>query len=159
MRTMKRRRKESKTDYKLRLGLLRSGKSRIVIRKTNKYMIVQAVESVEAQDKVIKGVSSKDLISNGWDVKFKGSLKSVPAAYLTGLLLAKNLKGKNFILDLGMTKTIAGNRSYAVVKGLIDGGLNINANEKVFPSEDRLNGKHMSEDVQKVISKLKSKLI
>lgn len=140
------------------MGLLRSDKPRIVIRRTNTYMTVQAVTSIEAQDKVIKGVTSKDLVKNGWDAKFKGSLKSIPAAYLTGLLLAKDLKDKDFILDLGMTKTIPGNRSYAVVKGLIDGGLNINANEKVFPSEDRLNGKHMSEDIQKVITKVKGKL-
>ena len=159
MRTIKRRRKEAKTDYKLRMGLLKSGKNRIVIRRSNSYISVQAVESHEAQDKVIKGVTSKDLLKNGWDVKFKGSLKSIPAAYLTGLLLAKDLKEKDFILDLGMTKTIAGNRSYSVVKGLIDGGLKINASEKIFPSEERLNGTHMSEDVQKVITKVKAKLI
>ncbi len=158
MRTLKRRRREAKTDYKLRLGLLKSGKTRIVIRRSNKYFIVQAVESNEAQDKVIKGVTSKDLISQGWDIKFKGSLKSIPAAYLTGLLLAKNLKNKEAILDLGMTKTINGNRVYAVIKGLIDGGLKINANEKVFPSEERLSGKHMKEEIQKMITKLKTKL-
>lgn len=158
MRTLKRRRRESKTDYKLRMGLLKSEKARIVIRRSNNYMTVQAIESIEAQDKVIKGVTSKDLLSNGWDAKFKGSLKSVPAAYLTGLLLAKKLDTKDFILDLGMTKNIAGNRTYAVVKGLIDGGLNINANEKVFPSEDRLKGLHMNEEVQKVITKVKANL-
>lgn len=159
MRTQKRRRRECKTDYKLRINLLKSSKPRIVIRRTNKYMIVQAVESFEAQDKVIKGVSSKDLIANGWDEKLAGSLKSIPAAYLTGLLLAKNLKQKDFIVDIGMTKNIAGNRTYAVVKGLIDGGLNINAAEEALPSEDRINGEHMSEDVQKIIAKVKSKLI
>lgn len=159
MRTIRKRRKECKTDYKLRMGLLKSEKPRIVIRRTNNYMIVQAVNSSEAQDKVIKGVTSKDLIAQGWDAKFKGSLKSVPAAYLTGILLAKGLKEKDFIVDLGMTKNVAGNRAYAVIKGLIDGGLNINANEEVFPSEERLNGAHMKEDLQKIINKVKSKLI
>jgi large subunit ribosomal protein L18 len=159
MRIAKRRRRECKTDYKLRLNLLKSPKPRIVIRRTNKYLIVQAIESFEAQDKVIKGVTSKDLIANGWDEKFAGSLKSIPAAYLTGLLLAKDLKQKDFIVDLGMTKNIAGNRTYAVVKGLIDGGLNINAGEEALPSEERVNGEHMEEDVQKVIAKVKSKLI
>jgi large subunit ribosomal protein L18 len=159
MRTQqKRRRRECKTDYKLRLTLLKSPKPRIVIRRTNKYLIVQAVSSDEAQDKVIKGVSSKELIANGWDEKFAGSLKSVPAAYLTGILLAKKLDEKDFIVDIGMAKNIAGNRIYAVVKGLIDGGLNINAAKESFPSEERLNGEHMSEEVQKVITKVKAKL-
>jgi large subunit ribosomal protein L18 len=158
MRTQKRRRRECKTDYKLRLSLLKSPKPRIVIRRTNRYLIVQAIASKEAQDKVIQGVSSKDLIANGWDEKFAGSLKSVPAAYLTGMLLAKKVKEKDFIVDIGMAKNIAGNRIYAVVKGLIDGGLKINADAKAFPSEDRLNGEHMSEDIQKIITKIKGKL-
>lgn len=158
MRTQKRRRRECKTDYKLRLGLLKSSKQRIVVRRTNKYLIVQAIESVEAQDKVIRGVSSKNLIALGWDEKFAGSLKSIPAAYLTGKLLAKELKTKDGIVDIGMSKNIAGNRIFAVVKGLVDGGLNIKADPEAFPSEDRINGKHLSEDVQKVITKVNSKL-
>lgn len=140
------------------MGLLKSSKPRIVIRRTNQYFVVQAIESFEAQDRVIKGVSSKDLIAKGWDEKSAGSLKSVPAAYLTGLLLAKELKTKDFIIDLGMAKNIAGNRNYAVVKGLIDGGLNINANPESLPSDERVNGEHMNEDVQKIITKVKEKL-
>ncbi|MBC8435271.1 50S ribosomal protein L18 [archaeon] len=158
MRTQKRRRRECKTDYKLRLGLLKSPKQRIVIRRTNKYLIVQAVESVEAQDTVVKGVSSKDLIAQGWDEKFVGSLKSIPAAYLTGKLLAKELKTKEGIVDIGMAKSISGNRIFAVVKGLVDGGLKINADPEAFPSEDRINGKHMSEDIQKIITKINAKI-
>ena len=96
----KRRRRENKTDYKLRMNLLKSGKNRIVIRKTNKYFIVQVVESRESQDKVLVGVSSKDLLKNGWDKEFSGSLKSLPAGYLTGLLFAKKIEDKKneFIL-------------------------------------------------------------
>ena len=65
LRTMKKRRKQGKTDYKLRLGLLKSGVARVVIRRTNRYITVQLVESDEAKDKVIEGVNSKDLIKNG----------------------------------------------------------------------------------------------
>jgi large subunit ribosomal protein L18 len=159
-RTQKRRRKENKTDYKLRLGLLKSGKPRIVIRKTNKYFIVQAVESHEAQDKVLAGITSKDLMKNGWNEKLKGSLKSLPAGYLTGLLLAKKINNEKteFILDLGMARTIAGNRIYAVVKGLVDGGLNIKVNETVFPVEKRLDGEHLKPEVKEMISKIKLNL-
>ena len=154
LRTMKRRRRENKTDYKLRKGLLKSGVPRIVVRRSNKYFIVQAVESKEAQDKVIAGVTSKSLLENGWDVKMKGSLKSIPAGYLTGLLLARKLKGGEYIMDLGMTRTIPGSRVFAVVKGLIDGGLNIPADESVFPQKERLEGEHLKEDLRKVIAKV-----
>ena len=84
-RTLKRRRRESKTDYKLRKNILKSGIPRIVIRRTNRYFVVQAIESVEAQDKVIAGVTSKELLKKGWDAKKAGSLKSIPAGYLTGI--------------------------------------------------------------------------
>jgi len=158
LRIMKRRRRENKTDYKLRKGLLKSGIPRIVVRKTNKYFIVQAVESNEAQDKVIASITSKDLLKNGWDAKMSGSLKSIPAGYLTGLLLAKKLKGKKYIMDLGMARTFKGSRVFAVVKGLIDGGLDISVNDKVFPSEERLNGEHLKDSLKNTIAKIKEKL-
>ena len=142
LRTQKRRRRECRTDYKARKNLLVSGLTRIVVRQTNKYFILQSVESVESQDKVLVTMTSKELLKNGWDEKKAGSLKSIPAGYLTGILMAKKLGKGSYIVDLGMTRTRAGCRSFAVVKGLIDGGLDISANEKVFPSEDRLLGEH-----------------
>ena len=161
LRTMKRRRKENKTDYKARLALLKSGKLRIVVRKTNKYFIAQVVESDESKDKALLGVNSKDLIGLGWDKKFEGSLKSVPAGYLTGLLLAKKIKEKKlegFILDLGMAKLIYGNRIYSVVKGLVDGGVNLNVKENIFPSEERLAGEHLKEEIKVMIKNVREKL-
>jgi len=194
LRTMKRRRREHRTDYKARRILLESGIPRIVVRRTNKYFILQAVESSEAQDKVVATVTSKELLKNGWDAggdssnsvsldgsqskiaegsstksmdgsatpetgsTGMGSLKSIPAGYLTGILMAKKLKKGKFIVDLGMARTLKGSRVFAVVKGLIDGGLDISANEKVFPSEDRLNGEHMKAEVKDMIAKVKGGL-
>ena len=158
LRTMKRRRRECRTDYKARRILLESGIPRIVVRRTNKYFILQAVESVEAQDKVIATVTSKELLKNGWDVKAGGSLKSIAAGYLIGILMAKKLKKGKYIVDLGMARTLKGSRVFAVVKGLVDGGLDISANEKVFPSEDRLNGEHLKDDVKVMIAKVKEAL-
>jgi len=160
LRTMKRRRRENKTDYKLRLGLLKPGLKRIIIRKTNKYFIVQLVESVEAQDKVILSVSSKDLLKKGWGPKHQGSLKSIPAGYLTGILLAKKVgKSKEkFIIDLGLARTISGSRVFSVVKGLLDGGLNISADEKVFPKDNRLSGEHLKGELKSMITKVREKL-
>lgn len=159
LRTLKRRRRESKTDYKVRKILLESGLPRIVVRMSNRYFVLQEVESNEAQDKVILTVSSKDLLKNGWDKKNNGSLKSIPVGYLTGLLMAKKLEGnKRYVVDIGMTRTKKGGRIFAVVKGLVDGGLNINVNEKIFPSEDRLLGEHLKDDVKKNFIKVREGL-
>lgn len=163
LRTERKRRMEGKTDYKLRFGLLKSGKKRVVIRRSNKYFTVQLVESKESKDKVIFGVSSRDLLKSGWSEKNKGSLKSIPAGYLTGLLFAKKAKElkvdkEEIIIDLGMRRKIYGNRSYSVVKGLAEGGLNIKVDEKIFPSEERLGGQHLKEGLSDIIKKVKGGL-
>lgn len=157
LRTQKRRRRENKTDYKARRIMLGSSLPRIVVRVTNKYFILQAVESDAAQDKVIATVTSKELLKHGWDEAKKGSLKSVPAGYLTGILMAKKLGKGKFIVDLGMARTEKGGRVFAAVAGLVEGGLDIPANEKVFPGMDRLMGEHieMKDMVEKVKGGLK----
>lgn len=159
LRIPKKRRRQNKTDYKSRFSLLQSGAVRLVIRKTNKFIIVQAIESKEAQDKILFGVTSKNLVENGWSDKYAGSLKSVPAAYLTGMLMAKQLdKKQKYIVDTGMARNVHGSRIYAAVKGLIDGGANINADKKAFPSEDRLKGEHLDEKLKEIIAKVKEKI-
>lgn len=159
LRTLKRRRRECKTDYKNRLNLLKSGIPRIVIRLSNKYFIVQAVESHESQDKVLLTVNSRDLLKEGWDKKFGGSLKSIPAGYLTGILFANKVdKSKKYIADLGLAKTIYGNRLFSVLAGIVQGGVDINVNEEVFPPQERLNGEHLKEEVKKNVEKVKLKL-
>ena len=158
LRTIKRRRRENRTDYKARKLMLVSGIPRIVVRRTNKYFVLQAVESSEAQDKVLATITSKDLLKNGWDANAGGSLKSIPAGYLTGILMAKKLGKGKYIIDLGMARTFAGSRVFAVVKGLIDGGLDISADKKVFPSEERLNGEHLKDNVKAMVAKVKGGL-
>jgi len=136
MKTLKRRRLESKTDYRARLELLKSEKPRLVIRKTNRYMIAQIVISEIAQDKVVCGVTSQVLVSKGWPESAKGSLKSIPAAYLTGLLLGKLAKEKKIteaILDIGMHRNIQKSRIYAVLKGAVDAGLDVPHGKETLP--------------------------
>ena len=87
MMTLKRRRKEYKTDYKKRFALLKSGLPRIIFRKTNRYLIAQYVKSKEAQDAIVLGIDSKELLKYGWPEK--ESIKSSPASYLTGYLFGK----------------------------------------------------------------------
>lgn len=157
--TQRRRKRERKTDYKKRLNLLKSGKPRVVTRITNRYVDAQYVESDEAQDKVIFEVTSKDLMKYGWPQEAKGSLKSIPASYLTGYLMGKEIGNKKLdtpILDVGMARMIQNSRLFALIKGLIDSGIEIKCDEKHFPKEEKINGKFMKNPVD--IGKIKSNI-
>jgi large subunit ribosomal protein L18 len=156
-RTIRRRRLENKTDYKSRLALLSSEKSRLVIRKTNKYILMQAVSSEIAQDKVILSVSSKDLLLNGWPKDKEGSLKGLVAAYLTGLLFGKKLNGKvkDLILDMGMYRNAKKSRIYSALKGAIDSGLSIPHSASVLPTEEDLK---KDEKIVPLLEKLRKEL-
>src|SRR3972149_4943674 len=161
MKTMKRRREENKTDYAKRMKLLKGGDSRIVFRKTNRYIIAQYVSSSEAQDKAEIGITSKNFVEYGWPKNFEASLKSIPAAYLTGFLIGKKIgtkKKDKVIIDIGMQRNLHKSRVFGFLKGLKDSGLNINCDEKNFPTEDRIKGKHLKEDFSKVFDEVKSKI-
>ena len=58
---VKRRRREGRTNYTKRLILLKGNAPRLVVRKSNKYILLQIVESSHAQDKILISVSTKDL--------------------------------------------------------------------------------------------------
>src|SRR3989344_7175637 len=143
-----RRRIEGKTDYKARIGLLKSGKNRIVFRKTNKYIIGQYIKSEEARDFVIVGTTSKDLLKFGWLETKKGSLKSIPACYLVGFLLGKKIIDKDFkegIFDIGLSRNKTKSRAYSFLKGVVDAGVKVNCNEKMFPEEKRIKTSNLEE--------------
>ena len=154
-----RRRREGKTDYKKRLKLLLSKKPRLVVRRSLKYIIAQIIEFDPKGDKTLVAASSKELKKLGWNF----ACDNLPAAYLTGLLIAKKAKGKvkEAILDTGLYRSIKGNRIYAVVKGAIDGGLNVPVDEQMFPNEDRIRGKHIQKfkDLPEVFGKIKEKIL
>ncbi len=159
MKTLKKRKKQHKTDYLKRLNLLKGGMPRIVFRKTNKYIIVQYVESKEAKDKVVVGLNSKELLKYGWPESATGSLKSLSASYLTGYLIGKKIlqkKLKQPILDVGMIRTLYKNKVYAFLKGLIDAGIKINCKEEAFPDEVRIKGGPMKNKIP--FDKIKSKI-
>ena len=160
----KRRRREGKTDYKARLRLLRSNLPRIVIRKSNKYFVIQYVKSENAQDTVVCEVRSKELLKYGWPEQSKGSLKSIPACYLIGLILGEKIKEKDekgkVILDLGLQRNIQKSRVYAVLKGLVDSDIEISHKKEIFPDEKRIMGEHLKNkvDVQEIKKKLLEKV-
>ena len=140
-RSIRKRRLQRKTDYKARLGLLKSETPRLVIRKTNRYLIAQIVKTDIAKDKVVTGVNSKQLIGLGWPKESRGSLKSLPAAYLTGLLIGRASESKKIkkeILDIGMYRNVHKSRIYAVLKGALDAGLEVSHDKEALPSMEEI---------------------
>jgi large subunit ribosomal protein L18 len=135
-------RRYSKTDYNKRLSLLKSGKSRLVVRISSKNILAQIVDYVPSGDKVICAVSTKNLEK---EFKWKGPKCNISVGYLVGLLLASKAKTEELILDIGKRKSIAQTKVYGVVKGVIDGGVNVHVSEEVLPSEDRITGKHIAD--------------
>lgn len=152
-----RRKREQKTNYRKRLALLKSGKNRLVIRKSNKYIIIQIISYEAKGDKIIKSCTSKELTKLGW----KFSCKNIPAAYLTGLLIANKMrteKNKDCIVDFGLQTPLRGyNKLYAALKGAVEGGLIIPVDTEVLPNDGQVLGK--TEVVQEAVTELKRKIL
>jgi len=96
-----RRRREGFTDYRQRHKLItqdknkyQSPKYRLVVRFSNKYVLVQVIYAEIIGDKVLCAASSRELAKHGLTV----GLKNYAAAYCTGLLCARRLL-KNIGLD------------------------------------------------------------
>ncbi|MFA7707655.1 MAG: 50S ribosomal protein L18 [Candidatus Pacearchaeota archaeon] len=144
MKLNKRRRLENKTNYKKRLMLLKGNYLRLVVRKTNKYITLQIVESDEAKDKILYSATTKNLLKHGWPEDKAGSLKSLGAAYLAGLLLGKKAKEikEELILDSGLIPNTKGSRIYAAVKGVSDSGITVRYDEKAMPDEEKIKNKY-----------------
>ena len=77
-----RRKRKNRTDYAKRLSLISSRRTRLVIRKQAKNIIVQFVDFGEKGDKIIISATSQNLNKFNWEFS-KGNM---PSAYLTGLL-------------------------------------------------------------------------
>ena len=139
----KKRRKQSKTNYKKRLNLLKGNYPRLVVRKSNKYITIQIIKSKNAQDKVLYMVNSKELLKHGWPEDKSGSLKNLSASYLAGFLLGKKAKAlkQELILDSGLIPSTKGSRVYAAVKGVSDAGLKINFSKGIAPSQEKIENK------------------
>lgn len=136
-----RRRREQKTDYKQRLNLLKSGKPRLVVRTSNQHTRVHLSEYSDEGDKNHAQTISKELEEYGWE----DNTGNLPAAYLTGFLMAKRAEADEAVLDLGLREKKDGGRIFAALKGAIDAGLEVPAGESVFPEESRIRGEHIKE--------------
>ncbi|MCX8168960.1 MAG: 50S ribosomal protein L18 [Candidatus Methanomethylicia archaeon] len=146
-----RRRREGLTDYRRRLKLVISGRPRLVVRKTNRYVIAQIIEAKIGGDKTIVSACTKELEKYGW----KYSFKNIPACYLLGLVVGyRAIKAglREAILDLGLHRPTKGSKVFAVAKGALDAGLKVPISIDIIPDNDRISGKHIKEYMNKIIS-------
>jgi len=139
-----RRRREARTDYHQRLRLLKSGKPRLVARKSNKHVTAQLITTGTNGDETVASAHSSDLADHGWE----GPTGNMPAAYLTGVLAGLRAKEAGLdeaVLDIGLNSPTPGSKVFAVQEGAIDAGLDIPHNDSVLADWSRTRGEHIAE--------------
>ena len=162
-----RRRKEGRTNYHARTRLVVSESPRMVVRKTNRYVICQLIRAEMTGDRSFASAHSSELRQYG----YTGSLASTPAAYLTGMLFAVRCMKKDeneAILDIGLHRACQGARVFAALKGAVEVGMEIPHGEEILPSDERCMGQHIAdydsnksglqENVQAVIDAIRKEL-
>lgn len=146
-----RRLRAEKTNYKKRATMLAGRHDFITVTVSNENTQVQILKPEMAGDRVIASAHSRHLLKRGW----KGSRKSIPAAYLTGYLAGKKAIGggaRDAILYTGTRRYTQ--RMAAALKGVIDAGMKVPADPGTFPPDGRINGDHLTvkNDVPRVKS-------
>jgi len=179
-----RRRREGKTDYYARKRLVTQDKNkynspryRLVVRFSNKDVITQIVYAKITGDFVLAAAYSHELPHFGMPV----GLTNYPAAYATGLLLARRvltklkladkykgnqeINGNDYnvealsdgpkpfyaLLDVGLQRTTTGSKVFAVLKGATDGGIEVPHSETRFVGYDTEGKKLNAEILRKYI--------
>ena len=133
--------RQRKTNYRKRSGILIGRRPFIITKISGQNISAQSLRPTLTGDIVIASAHSRELIHHGW----KGSMNSMPACYLTGLLLGKKSIQKgatNAILYTGnnpFTTKVA-----ACLKGIVDSGINIPVSKESLPGDDRVSGKHIA---------------
>jgi large subunit ribosomal protein L18 len=133
------RRMNGVTDYKKRLTLLKSGTTRLVVRKTSGNIVAQLVDYKPKGDVVRATADVTALRKLGWKAG-----ANTPAAYLVGYMIGKLAREKKVgraVLDTG--RHPKSTRVFAVAKGAIDAGLKVPLDDGALPKEERLRGDHI----------------
>jgi large subunit ribosomal protein L18 len=115
----------------------------MVVRKTNRHIIIQLVTAELDGDRTLVSANSAELETYG----YKGSTSNTPAAYLTGMLFAVKAKKADYsraILDIGLNRATPGARVFAALKGAVEAGLDVPHGEKILPSDERAKGNHIA---------------
>lgn len=145
------------TDYKSRLNLISSRKTRLVIRRYLNKLIIQLVNYNSKGDKVLISLDGNELRKYGW----KYHLGNLPSAYLLGLIAgleAKKIKIKEAVLDIGLIESLKGSSIYSALKGAVDSGLTVPHGKEILPNEDRVNGKHVMDYYNSLSQDKKNKI-
>jgi large subunit ribosomal protein L18 len=138
-----RRRREGKTDYYTRSKMVVADSPRMVVRKTNRHIIIQLVMAEMDGDRTLIAANSSELVKYG----YKGSTSSTPAAYLTGMLFAVkalNADQESAVLDIGLNRATHGARVFAALKGAVEAGLDVPHGEEILPDDARAKGAHIA---------------
>jgi large subunit ribosomal protein L5e len=170
--TKYKRRRSGKTDYYARKRLITQAKNkynapkyRLVVRFTNRDIVMQIVTSEISGDKVFCSAYSHELRAYG----LEHGLTNWAAAYCTGLLIARRVLKKlgmdedfqgveeadgeftiteaageddearrpfKAFLDVGLARTSTGARVFGAMKGASDGGILVPHSENRFPGFD-----------------------
>jgi len=163
----KRRRYQGKTDYKQRRNMVKQAKNkynspkyRLVVRFTNRRVIVQVAYATIIGDRTVCQALSTELPNYG----ISCGLTNYAAAYATGLLCGRRLLKKygmddefkgveehngeeyhiedehegdrrpfKVLLDVGLMRTSVGARCFGAMKGAADAGLHVPHTAKRFP--------------------------
>ena len=158
-RTQLRRRREGKTDYRSRLALLKSGRHRVIVRRSLKNIRVQFPAYDERGDQIIASAIGTELQSK---YNWKHSLATTPAAYLTGLLAATRAKKAGItdsVLDIGRQVPVKGSKVFAALQGVLDAGITCPCSDDKLPPEDRIMGKHLDKGIAEEVTQIKEKII
>lgn len=154
-----RRRREGKTDYRIRLRLLRGDLPRAVVRVTNRRVLVSITAYDPQGDRVLASAESPELTRAGFP---EPNLRTTPAAYLTGYLAGVRAKAAgttSAVLDAGLRHPAPGGRLMGALKGLLDAGMTIPHGTEGLPSADRLNGQHLPKPLPQPVESYKSELV
>ncbi|MBS3815247.1 MAG: 50S ribosomal protein L18 [Hadesarchaea archaeon] len=139
-----RRKRSGETDYHKRVKLLQSGKPRLVVRPSLKHVRAQVIQAKMDGDYTLASAFSKELSDFGW----KACTSNTPSAYLVGLLCglrAREAGINECILDIDRFMPTPGAKVFATAKGVLDADVEVPHEERVIPSEDRIQGEHIAE--------------
>jgi large subunit ribosomal protein L18 len=152
-----RRRREGKTDYRKRKGIILGNRPFVTVHVSGKYIYSQILKPTVSGDITLAAASSRDLTKKfGW----KGSSKNLPGAYLTGYYLghlASEHNLKQAVVYSGVGRFVHGSRIASLINGAKDAGLDIQVNEESLPDEARISGKHISNYSEKLVKENKEK--
>ncbi len=151
-----RRRRMGVTDYRARKKIITSSVPLLAVRVSSKNVSAQFIKPRAVGDEVVSAAHSRNLKKLGW----KGSLKSVPACYLLGLLAGKRAKEQGIekaYLYNGLSKFVNGSRVSALVKGVKEAGVDVPMADDVAPSEESVSGKATAEYAKSLLAENKEK--